>query len=109
MASNYGIGNHATTVAVDEDGITRVTYHNTVVVAFDHTAIVLDTGGWQTPTTKRRMNDTALHYGLDYAVYQRNFKWYIGYRGETIPFPASGRATLYRKGEPIFNQPQGPA
>lgn len=45
-----------TSVQTGADGKTRVLYHSTVVVEFDHKKITLNTGGHSTATTKRRMN-----------------------------------------------------
>lgn len=52
-----------------------VVYHRTPVVthAADG-AVVYRDGGWQTVTTKRRLND----WGADHvSVYQENFVWYV--------------------------------
>ena len=39
-----------------EDGKTKVVYYDTAIVTFDKDAIILDTGGWWTRSTKTRMN-----------------------------------------------------
>jgi len=81
MAQMYEIGKHATTVATGEDGKTRVTYHSTVVVAFDHNEVTLNTGGWETVTTKTRMNQTSNQFRLGYQVYQKDYQWYVWFPG----------------------------
>ena len=64
----------ATTYA--EDGKwTRVTYHNTNVISFTDKIIVLNTGGYRTQTTKRRMNQAANQFGLGIEVLQRKLEW----------------------------------
>ena len=70
------IGTHKTEVFT-ENGVTYVKYHNTRVVAFSENAIILDTGGWFTPTTKTRMNQTSNAFGLGFQVYQKNYEWYV--------------------------------
>ena len=79
------IGTHRTTISV-YDGFTRIQYHNTQVVKFSDTVIILDSGGYQTATTKTRMNQTANQFDLGYHVYQKNFEWYVDFDGKTYDF-----------------------
>ena len=79
------IGTHKTEV-LTENGVTYVKYHNTRVVAFSENAITLDTGGWFTPTTKTRMNQTSGAFGLGFRVYQKNYEWFADYNGKTYEF-----------------------
>ena len=66
----------ATTVA--EDGRwTVVTYHRTPVVKFSEKTIKLNTGGYKTQTTKRRMNQAANQFGLGIEIIQRRGDWYV--------------------------------
>lgn len=75
----------------------EVSYHNTKVVAFTRsyenstespiTTILLDTGGYKTVTTKRRMNQAANEFGLPYHVFQQNHSWYLLVGGETFDMP----------------------
>jgi hypothetical protein len=84
MSQTTTIGTHRTTVSTDDNngiGVTRVTYHSTNVVTFDNYHIQLQSGGWHTPTTKLRMNQTSSQYGLGFHVSQRNFDWYVTYKG----------------------------
>ena len=79
------IGNHKTSV-INDNQVTMVCYHNTPVVKITDDEIILNSGGWLTATTKRRMNQASLQYNLGFAVYQVNFSWYVDYKGDTIPF-----------------------
>jgi len=85
MPQQYKVGTHATTIATS-NGITRITYHNTIVVSFDERRIVLDSGGWETATTKTRMNQTSNQFDLGYQVYQKDFEWFVDFKGETFDF-----------------------
>ena len=90
------IGKHKTSVDVAPDlSVTEVKYHDTVIVRFNYCAITLDNGGFFTVTTKRRMNQVSQEYNLGFSVYQKNFNWYVDYKGETIPFDGS-KLTLER-------------
>ena len=98
MAQMYEVGKHATTIATGEDGKTRVTYHSTIVVEFDNEIVTLNTGGWETVTTKTRMNQTSNKFRLGYQVYQKNYQWYIWFPGtdrEEIPF--EGRKVSFQR------------
>ena len=85
MANQKQVGRVATSV-VTENGITSVYYHGTPVVRWGGGLIILNTGGWFTPTTKTRMNQAANQYELGFSVYQKAGQWFAGYQGRDIPF-----------------------
>lgn len=89
----FGIGTHRTTIAQD-NGSTVVTYHSTQVVSFNDRMINLRSGGHNTATTKRRMNEVSKAFGLGLQVYQVNFSWFVMYGGKVYPF--CDRMTLDR-------------
>jgi hypothetical protein len=84
----------ATTV-LSIDGGKSIVFHSTEVVRFDHENIVLNTGGWETVITKRRMNQASDEFGLGYHVYQKNRKWFVDYRDETFLL-VNGKVVLER-------------
>lgn len=62
-----------------------VRYHSTVVAAISDNngrRVLLDTGGWKTATTKKRMNQALEAYGVPYYVAQRAYAWHV-YSRET--------------------------
>lgn len=75
MAQQWEVGRHKTTVYNDGTH-TCVKYHQTDVVKFNEKEIILDTGGWFTATTKKRMNQASNQFGLGYHVSQMNYGWY---------------------------------
>lgn len=79
------LGVHATNTFV-ENGKTKVVYHSTPIAVFDHVSIALDTGGWMSASTKMRMNQASKQFDLGFAVFQKDFKWFVQYDGATIPF-----------------------
>ena len=85
MGQTQRVRGRATSVR-QEGSDTVIRYHETDVVRFNADRIILDTGGWQTVTTKVRMNQAAHQYGLGYSVYQKDFRWYVEYQGKTLPF-----------------------
>ena len=77
------------TSVVCTNGRISVTYHNTLVVEVTPTHIHLDTGGWKTNTTRTRMNQASNQFNLGYQVYQKDFAWFVDFRGVTYPFTGS--------------------
>lgn len=70
----------ATRVWRDPEGVLRVQYHQTCVVAvYPDGSIELDTGGWKTATTKARMNQAAHQFNLGFRVYQHKHEWFVGW------------------------------
>jgi len=69
------------------DGELVVRYHATDVVTrkADGT-IILKTGGWKTLTTRTRQNQAAHQFNLGYSVQQKDYAWYVHYKGATLPF-----------------------
>ena len=78
----------ATTTIHHTSGTIVGIYHQTSVAEKAGNKIRLDTGGWQTNTTKVRMNQFANHYcGGAYSVYQKNHDWFVRLAdGKTLPF-----------------------
>ena len=74
-----------------------VRYHWTEVVKCNKDVIILNTGGYHTQTTKRRMNQASDVFGLGFRVYQEDYTWYAEYRGKTYRFH-EGLLTLDRRG-----------
>lgn len=85
MTKTHEIGTVHTTVC-NIEGMTSVVYHATAVVRFDDTKIILDTGGYQTVTTKRRMNQAANALGLGFRVFQVRNRWEVHYQGKIYPY-----------------------
>jgi len=86
MGQTHTVGKTATTVVTGDDGVTRCTYHQTVVVAWGNGKIVLDSGGWKTATTKLRRNQCANEYWLPFSVYQKDYEWFVETGGKVLPF-----------------------
>src|SRR4051812_36037837 len=74
------------TKVTTEGGVTRVRYHSTTVVEFSASHITLRHGGWRSVTTLRKMSQASRQFDLGYSIYQRDFEWFVTYRGETLPF-----------------------
>ena len=76
------IGKHKTKIKKHNDEII-VKYHDTNVVTFNNNSIVLNTGGWTSNTTIKRMNETSNQFDLGFGVFQKNWEWFVEYNGKT--------------------------
>ncbi len=65
----------------------QVVYVNTTIVFWDENCIQLRNGGYETVTTKRKMNQTSNQFDLGFGVYQKNYDWFVDTpKGETLDF-----------------------
>jgi hypothetical protein len=75
------IGNN-TRGHIEYDGSVSIELHSTkVVVLYPNGLVKLQTGGWQTVTTKDRINQYS-----PVRVYQRNYEWFVKLNGKEYPF-----------------------
>ena len=64
-----------------------VTYHRTNIVSWFDGKITLRSGGWESVTTKRKMNQASNQFDLGFGVFQKNYEWFVDLpNGETVPF-----------------------
>ena len=77
-------GKRSTRLILDEESI-HLRYHYTNVVTFHRDgSVTLRNGGWQSKTTKDRINEALRGYGQ---VFQKNWEWYLCLKDcRTIPF-----------------------
>jgi len=76
------VGNN--TYLIRHENIIALRLHNTdVVTAYPDGRMMLNSGGWMTPTTKNRMNSII----YPYYIYQQDYSWYIrDNSGEVFPY-----------------------
>lgn len=63
-----------------------VKLYNTSIVIFDEKQITLNSGGYQTSTTKNRMNQTSTEYSLGFYIWQKKGRWFVTFQGEELDF-----------------------
>ena len=125
-ATATGIGQTGTTVERSEEQTPendlqrgKVTYHGTRVwqslrfYALDRTkfyewrprfAVTLRTGGWDTPTTRRRINQAAAYFGVPLSVYRSKGRTFVSFspvdatKGETVTLQLKGEITIETDG-----------
>ena len=74
----------ATRMKLGSDGVWRCHYHGTQIASLNNNTILhLDTGGYNTRTTRRRMNQFASELNLPSQVSQRDGELLFSTRGTT--------------------------
>lgn len=80
-AKRRKIGNN-TYAEILHDNSVGIMLHSTYVVKIhEDNTYTLQTGGWQTVTTKDRINQYS-----PVRVYQRNYEWFVKINGKEYPF-----------------------
>ena len=76
------------TVVQHHDGVAYVYLHGNKICEIGEDWMKLFDGGWQSNTTKSRLNAILSQFGLDNErVYQKDFEWNLRMRdGSSIPF-----------------------
>ena len=60
------------------DGVSFVYLHNNLIAEVDDDSMKLYDGGWQSVTTKSRLNAILSEHGVTgESVFQKNFEWFI--------------------------------
>lgn len=86
MARIAEVGKTATRI-YQSDGFTCIRYHHTDVVKFNSKKIILNSDGWKTATTKTRMNQASVQFGLGFHVWQEKGQWFVSADGyATMPY-----------------------
>ena len=68
----------ANTCVTLEDGISKVYLHGNLIAEIDEDSMKLYDGGYQSQTTKSRLNVILSEYGVaGESVFQKNFEWFI--------------------------------
>lgn len=67
--------------------VSDVYLHGNLIARIGETWMELFDGGWQSNTTKSRLNALLQAHGCDGEyIFQKNFEWFINYQGSPIPF-----------------------
>ena len=65
-----------------------IVLHRTAIAVYDHNtqAVKLNTGGWYSNTTKSRLNAILSEVKYGCSVFQKQWNWYVSFRGQTQDF-----------------------
>ena len=77
----------ANTEVISCSNVSDVYLHGNLIARIGETWIELFDGGYQTKTTKSRLNAILSAFGMDgERVFAKNFNWFVQYNGGPIPF-----------------------
>ena len=67
------------TTVITEDNISTVMLHGNHIATYYHDTkeLTLFDGGWQSNTTKSRLNALCAEFAMGFNVFQKNFNWFI--------------------------------
>lgn len=75
------------TQVINEGDVTNVFLHGNLIARIGETWLELFDGGWQSNTTKSRLNAILAEHGCgDERVFQKNFQWFLNMKGGPVPF-----------------------
>jgi hypothetical protein len=86
----------ANTEVANIDGVSYVYLHGNKIAEVGNSFIRMYDGGWQTNTTKSRLNAILTEHGLPgEGIFQKKFEWFVNLRTsggvDTVPFFSSMR------------------
>ena len=72
----------------DSTNCSSIYLHGHLIATVDHNlrAVKLDSCGYETVTTKSRLNAILEEVKYGCKVFQKNFDWFVSYNGETASF-----------------------
>jgi len=77
------------TTVITEDNESRVMLHGNHIATYNHALKELELfdGGWQSVTTKSRLNALCDEFATGFGVFQKNWNWFISdFSGTAKPF-----------------------
>jgi hypothetical protein len=80
---NFSSGN-TTVITQGEGEIVVVLLHGNLIAEFYGGTLRIFDGGWQSKTTKGRLN--AILQPLGWGIFQKDYEWFVNYNGENVPF-----------------------
>ena len=67
------------TQVITDNGISRVFLHGNHIATYNHVdkELALFDGGWQSNTTKSRLNSLCYEFATGFSIFQKNWDWFI--------------------------------
>ena len=81
-------GSNTTVTYNDSTNCSSVFLHGHQIATVDHStnAVKVSSCGWQTVTTKSRLNAILSEVKYGCSVFQKQWNWYVSFRGQTQDF-----------------------
>lgn len=91
VRTQHNWSNSNTSVLTSDNGLeSEVFLHGNHIATFDHVnqKLFLFDGGWQTVTTKSRLNALCDEFATGMGVFQKNWDWFVSDRltNQIVPF-----------------------
>ena len=74
------------TMVSNQDGVSFVFLHGNCIAQIGDTWLRIFDGGWQTNTTKSRLNAILTVHGTGERVFQKNFNWFVSTNDGDVEF-----------------------
>ncbi|WP_124981698.1 hypothetical protein [Nonlabens xiamenensis] len=68
------------------EGESDVYLHGNHIATVKSNSIIIKDGGWQSNTTKSRLNALLDEFSYGTRVFQKQFEWFVGYKNVTEDF-----------------------
>ena len=68
------------------EGEADVYLHGNHIATVKTNSIIIKDGGWQSNTTKSRLNALLDEFSYGMRVFQKNFEWFVGYKNVSEDF-----------------------
>ena len=68
------------------EGEADVYLHGNHIATVKSNSIIIKDGGWQSNTTKSRLNALLYEFSFGMRVFQKNFEWFVGYKNVSEDF-----------------------
>ena len=81
-------GSNTTVLYNESTNCSQVLLHGNHIATYDHNnqAVKLDSCGYESVTTKSRLNAILEEVKYGCKVFQKNFVWFVGYQSQTLMF-----------------------
>ena len=76
----------ANTMVTNHSGVSFVFLHGNCIAQIGDTFIRLFDGGWQSNTTKSRLNAILREHGAGEGIFQKNWQWFISTSEGVVEF-----------------------
>ena len=75
-----------TTVSINSDNTAEVRLHGNHIATITDDSVILFDGGWQSNTTKSRLNAILHEFAYGVGVFQKNWEWFVCNNNKTEDF-----------------------
>jgi len=75
-----------TSVVIDDNNAAYVYLHGNHIATIDDNNVTLFDGGWQSNTTKSRLNAILQEFAYGVGVFQKQWEWFVCNQNKTVDF-----------------------